>query len=310
MTMDRKSKWKLILVVYLVGWIIALIAITITFWPRKPGITRSEIKRLYSAELVEPNEPTLSIIFEGTNDFALGHMYEISRQSDSAIVFSPVRFYISDRDFMILVLTIGALGACLHGISSLALWVGQRRFSEDWGLWYLSRPAAGAILAVLFYLIIRGGFFPQVDADRSGFYGIIGLSGLFGLFSKQALSKLSDLFDVIFATEKDNDRLKDLVKGPPPNPAPEIESIEPTKVSVGQKDLSLTIKGKHFIPGCVAKIGEEEIKTHFVSDSEINVELREKDTAEAGTLSVAVQNPAPGGGLSGSKEITVEEPSD
>lgn len=212
--MDTKIKWKLILVGYLIGWIMGLIIVLLVFWPSQPGIEREVVNNSPSAGIIEPNKPTLAVIFEDANDIAIGRIYQISRRSDSAFVLAPVSLHISGRDFLILVLTMGALGACLHGISSLALWVGQRKFSEDWILWYLFRPLAGAILAVLFYLIIRGGFLPQVDINSAGFYGIVGLSGLFGLFSKQALNKLSDLFDVIFASDKDKDRLKDQLKEP------------------------------------------------------------------------------------------------
>jgi hypothetical protein len=310
MTMNKITKWKRILVWYLLVWIVGLTIVLLVFWPKQAGIESENIKDLSSAKVIEPNKPTLAVMFEDANNIEIGRIYQISHKSDSAFVLAPVSSHISGRDFLILVLTMGAFGACLHGISSLALWVGKRKFSEDWVVWYLFRPFSGAILALLFYLIIRGGFLQQVSADSAGFYGIIGLSGLFGLFSKQALDKLSDIFDVLIApAEKDPDRLKDQLREPEANPVPEIEDIEPKEIAVGQTDVEMTVTGKGFVKGCVVTVEGEEIETRFVSDSELKATLPEKCTAEAAPLKIAVVNPQPGGGSSEIKTVTVEGPS-
>jgi len=112
--------------------------------------------------------------------------------------------FVIKNKVMFLVLLIGALGACLHAITSLTEYIGNNSFNENWYLWYILRPLVGGILSLLFYFIIRGGFVSQIE-NTSNFYGIIALAALTGLFSKQALYKLSEVFDVLFKNNKEKD---------------------------------------------------------------------------------------------------------
>ena len=100
-----------------------------------------------------------------------------------------------------LIIIIGALGASLHGLTSLTEYIGNRSFEHSWTMWYLMRPFAGAILALIFYFAGRAGLFGVVDTQDE-FYGVLALAGLIGLFSKQALYKLSDIFDVPFSKQE------------------------------------------------------------------------------------------------------------
>lgn len=202
---------------------------------------------------------------------------------------------------------LGALGACLHGISSLALWVGKDKFSTNWVLWYLFRPFSGALLALMFYLIIRGGFVPQVNVGSAGFYGIIGLAGLIGLFSKQALDKLSDLFDVIFASDRnDRDRLKDPLKDTAPHPVPEITSLAPEAMAAGQPPADIRVRGKNFVRGCRVTVANAGRETRFISSTEVRATPHKEDIENPDTLEVAVFNPPPEGGLSNVKKLAVK----
>jgi hypothetical protein len=123
----------------------------------------------------------------------------------------------------------GALGACLHGITSLTYHHGLSDFEEKWTLWYFYRPFVGGVLALIFYLIISGGLMTPVKGNNKKFFVILGLSGLFGLFSKQALNKLSLIFDTIFASDKEhNEKLSKRTQNTGTQPVPNSQGATAT----------------------------------------------------------------------------------
>jgi len=107
----------------------------------------------------------------------------------------------------------GCLGSLIHAMTSLATYVGNRKFVPSWTCWYILRPFIGMPLALIFYFVIRGGFFTLSDSTTAvSPFGIAGLGGLVGMFSKQAIDKLEEIFENIFKTtkpDKRTDKLQD-----------------------------------------------------------------------------------------------------
>jgi len=104
-----------------------------------------------------------------------------------------------------LVILMGALGSFVHAATSFVTYVGNRSLSPSWYWWYVLRPFIGMGLALIFYLVIRGGLVllsavPEVE--KLSPFGIGAIAALSGLFSKQAADKLRDIFDNIFKTEE------------------------------------------------------------------------------------------------------------
>ena len=52
----------------------------------------------------------------------------------------------------------GALGAFLHSARSFTDFVGNQEIKGSWAWWYYLHPFIGAILALTFYMAVRGGF--------------------------------------------------------------------------------------------------------------------------------------------------------
>ena len=206
--MDKETQWKYVVGIYLAAWIIVLLGILLWRWPDRPDSLSSGSEDANATPISLPADGRTTVQFRKVDRVGVGGVYQAIGHSNSELVLTPRTFDTSGVNFIILVLVMGALGACLHGISSLPLWIGKKKFKAEWTPWYLTRPFTGAILALLFYLLLRGGFLQQANVNTGGFYGIIGLAGLFGLFSKQALDKLSDIFNVVFASEKDKDSLE------------------------------------------------------------------------------------------------------
>ena len=124
------------------------------------------------------------------------------------------------ENLLLLVAAMGALGALIHVTSSFADYVGNRQLVLSWVWWLLLRVPIGVALALVFYMLIRGGLIipngstePQINP-----YGIAGLAALIGMFAKQATDKLADIFDNLFRSDKDKARSDPLT----PDAAPDL----------------------------------------------------------------------------------------
>jgi len=99
----------------------------------------------------------------------------------------------------------GALGGCLHWISSLVIFVGNRQLQRSWVLYYPLMPVEGAALAIIFYLLLRAGVLSPTMQGGSqsvtagmNIVAIYAFAGLAGIFSRQALQMLGDVFNTVF----------------------------------------------------------------------------------------------------------------
>ncbi len=101
------------------------------------------------------------------------------------------------RLFVVVAVT-GALGGLIHSARSLYEYAGDRKLLRSWLLMYLSLPFIGGGLAVLFYLILRGGLVTGTAAQVN-FFGFAAISALVGLFTPEAALKLKQIFGTLLA---------------------------------------------------------------------------------------------------------------
>ncbi len=108
---------------------------------------------------------------------------------------------------ILIVLFSGALGGQIHALKSFYWYVGNRALVLSWMAMYLLLPLVGGILGLIFYLVIRGGFFAtQTISPQSGVLSFAAVAALVGLFSEQALMKLKELATTLFSeAEKGKD---------------------------------------------------------------------------------------------------------
>jgi hypothetical protein len=107
----------------------------------------------------------------------------------------------NEERLLILVMTAGALGSLVHALRSAYWYVGNRNLVRSWVPKYLLLPFCGAILAILFYFVVRGGFFsPQANSMHTSQYGFCAMACLVGLFSEQAVLKLKQIAETVFMT--------------------------------------------------------------------------------------------------------------
>jgi hypothetical protein len=99
---------------------------------------------------------------------------------------------------LLIVILAGALGSLVHTVRSVYWYIGNRSLKWSWLAKYVLQPFAGSALAVIFYVVVRGGFFsPQTTFENTSPFGFAALSALVGLFSEQAVLKLKRVAETV-----------------------------------------------------------------------------------------------------------------
>jgi hypothetical protein len=138
----------------------------------------------------------------------------------------------SDAQLFVVVSAAGALGSEVHALRSLFRYVGNDRFMYRWGLMYCTLPFTGAALALITYLLLRGGLTSSnVGSGAVNPYGVTAIGALVGLFSDQAVEKFKQVFTTLLAPAP---------QGENPISPLEVQSVDPPDGLVG---TAVTIRG-------------------------------------------------------------------
>ncbi|HKQ72249.1 MAG TPA: IPT/TIG domain-containing protein [Blastocatellia bacterium] len=89
------------------------------------------------------------------------------------------------------------------------------------------------------------------------------------------------------------------------NPAPILNSLNPNPVTAGGPGFMLTVAGSNFVANSTLRINGATRPTTFVSATQLTAMIPASDIASAGTASVTVDNPAPGGGTSNAAQLNI-----
>ena len=89
------------------------------------------------------------------------------------------------------------------------------------------------------------------------------------------------------------------------NPVPAIAGLSPTAVIAGDPGFTLTVNGSGFVNGSVVRWNGSDRSTTFFSSAQLKAAISASDIASAGSGSVTVFTPAPGGGLSGPRTFNI-----
>jgi hypothetical protein len=192
---------------YLVFMSTALLYCLFALWPRStasqtvaPGNTRVSFQR------VADNAPAPSVLdSSGGNDSNASRLGVASAQVQqpdlSEVSFGIWRFPIGEETrLLLLVVCAGALGSLVHGLRSIYWYIGNRDLIWSWVPKYLIQPFGASVLAVVFYLVIRGGFFSaDAGSQHTSPFGFMALSALVGMFSEQAVLKLKEISETLLS---------------------------------------------------------------------------------------------------------------
>jgi hypothetical protein len=129
-------------------------------------------------------------------------------QLSSKDTAQPVEFFSQEIAISIelrllaVVVFAGALGGQIHALRSFASYVGNRKLKVSWLVRYFLTPFVAASLALVFYFVIRAGFFTANTTNQDmNVYGFTGLAGLVGMFSGMAIEKLRSLAEQLLGKE-------------------------------------------------------------------------------------------------------------
>jgi hypothetical protein len=95
----------------------------------------------------------------------------------------------------------------------------------------------------------------------------------------------------------------------PTNPVPFLnQTLVPTAVSPGNAGFTLNVSGTGFVSGATIDFNAAPLTTTFVDSEHLSAAVPANNVASAGTASVTVMNPTPGGGRSNSVYFQVGAP--
>ena len=92
------------------------------------------------------------------------------------------------------------------------------------------------------------------------------------------------------------------------NPVPSISSLVPASATAFGPTFTLTVNGANFVTGSVVRWNGSNRTTTFVSPTQLTAQIVAPDIMSAGTATVTVLNPAPGGGASGGVLYPIDNP--
>jgi hypothetical protein len=223
-----------------------------------------------------------------------------SEERESCLLASERCFRVTvDVTLMMIVMLAGGLGSLVHVAISFCDFVGNQKFIKSWFWWYIMKPFIAMILALVFYLVIRGQFLSAgAPAGQINLYGIVAISGMAGLFSKQAINKLSEVFDALFRTAPDG------------GDAQRMDSLNEPKPILGSVvqqagKLDIQASGSHFTRNSVLRIDGANRDTVFINETALTATLLPEDMKKDKALTVDVFNPPPGSGASNSRPLKV-----
>lgn len=190
----------------------------------------------------------------------------------------------------LIVMLCGSMGSLLHATRSFYVYTGNRELKWSWAAMYVLLPFAGALLATISYLIVRGGF-SQTPPGNDSAYGYAALGALVGLFSEQAILQLKQISEKVFAKPEPGKpgegKTTTTTPLPAATPPPKISGLSKTTGSAGE---SITIKGDNFSQGAKVNFGGTAATVGIISTSSIAVTIP-SHAAGSGAVDVEVINP-------------------
>ena len=92
------------------------------------------------------------------------------------------------------------------------------------------------------------------------------------------------------------------------NPTPAIASLSPNALKAGSPATAVDIIGTGFVAGTGVLVNGASRSATFISATAMKVALTPADLVSAGSLGITAVNPAPGGGVSASSAIAIDNP--
>jgi hypothetical protein len=239
--------------VLLLGTILLLYAL-IQFWPPAPQVATT------GAALTTSSTTTATT---AAGEAAPGTTGQAAVEPAVQFFAATVNLSREGRLFVIVLLA-GALGGMVHTLRSLYWYVGNRNLRYSWLLMYVTLPITGAALALIAYVVLRGGLTTTFASSQDiSPFGMAAVAALVGLFSRETAEKLKSVFETLLApAEKGKDQAVPV----------QVEGIEPARGPVGS---NLTITGTGLAAATAVQFGGVRAAPTVISDTELRVKVPE-----------------------------------
>lgn len=197
-----------------------------------------------------------------------------------------------EQRLLLMVLLAGAIGSMVHALRSLSTYVGSRKLKWSWVPYYILLPITGASTALIFYVVIRGGFFSaNADFNETSPFGFTAVAALVGLFSQSAILKLQKIAENIFERPEEG---KDAI-GDDGSPAtkPEITGAQRRPTVTGGAEDIVDITGAGFAASSKVEVNGKPRLGVFESETLLSITLEAAELAvldNGGDLRIVVIN--------------------
>lgn len=207
----------------------------------------------------------------------------------------------------LIVMICGALGSIVFVTRSFAVKVGNNSYTASWIWWSILRIPVGVGIALMLYLVLRGGLFnasfadPGKATDDVNPFGFAAIATLAGMFARQAAAKLEEIFDILFKSENEAERSASAA-------TPSIKDLKPDSIPEGTTDtkaLLVTLTGNNFPKNAQVSIQGKPRAPATTQETAITVQLDPADVAKAGDLEFVVLGGKDQKTRSNSKPLTV-----
>jgi len=92
------------------------------------------------------------------------------------------------------------------------------------------------------------------------------------------------------------------------NPVPVLSSMSQDVSPVASPDLTLILNGSNFVTDSTVRWNNEDVETTYTNSTTLSAKITADKFLTAGSATVTVFNPSPGGGTSGAKDYAVDNP--
>jgi hypothetical protein len=156
------------------------------------GLSRAHVYILVAVLLALSNVPLAFMIWLWPGPDDLKSPQPLPLLSPSVAV-SP------EQRILLVVAFSGLLGGSIQLLLRIRGEFSAARVSRRYIAWYFLTPPTGAVLAVAFYLVVRGGFFASgTSAEDVNVFAFAGIGVLVGLFADLAIRRLEEVFKAAF----------------------------------------------------------------------------------------------------------------
>lgn len=157
----------------------------------------------------------------------------------------------------------------------------------------------GNTIAARILQLANGGTITVSYGDGGGINGVTAPSTI-GVYTATTTSRISDsgMLTAIATQPTLTARY----------PLPILTSINPPSIAAGGNGFVLVANGANFVNGITINLNGTPLATAFVNASQATASITASQIATGRTYVVTVTNPAPGGGVSAAKMLTVNNP--